>query len=98
MDYNDILKVSMQKNDAGVNTIGQYLGKLLQDLWDEGEGFSSKRPFGNSGWQYELYTALVASGHVVGFIGDDGYLDSVDVDDAHKVVKDAIKDVIASWA
>jgi hypothetical protein len=38
-------------SDAGDNiTIRDYLRILLETLWEEGEGFSGKRPFGNSGW------------------------------------------------
>ena len=48
----------MQENDAGAKTIREYLIKLLKELWSEGESFSGKRPFGNSGWELELYHAL----------------------------------------
>ena len=32
-------------------TVKDYLKTLLHTLWDEEDGFSGKRPFGNSGWQ-----------------------------------------------
>ena len=52
-------------SDAGENiTVRDYLRILLLTLWDEGEGFSGKRPFGNSGWEYELYDALMEAGYV----------------------------------
>lgn len=54
----EVLDIPMGNNDADAETIGEYLVKLLETLWDEGEDFSGKRPFGNSGWQYELYHAL----------------------------------------
>ncbi|MBN3839304.1 hypothetical protein [Burkholderia sp. Ac-20349] len=47
-------------------SIREYLGELLKALWDEGEGFSSKSPFGNSGWEYSLYGALIKAGAVEG--------------------------------
>jgi len=50
-------------SDAGENlTVREYLHKLLETLWAEGEGFSSKRPFGNSGWELDLFNPLWTAG------------------------------------
>lgn len=38
----------------GEVTLRGYFAELLATLWDEGEEFSSKRPFGNSDWQDRL--------------------------------------------
>jgi hypothetical protein len=62
MTGEEILNVKMAENDAEAGTVKEYLKKLLEALWDEGEGFSGKRPFGNSGWEYELYGALEDAG------------------------------------
>lgn len=43
-------------------TIKEYFLELLKTLWLEEEGFSGKRPFGNSGWQYEIYDLLTQNG------------------------------------
>ena len=58
----------MQENDAGAETLADYFQALLLKIWEEGEGFSGKRPFGNSGWQYEVYYCLVKNGLVGGEI------------------------------
>jgi hypothetical protein len=58
----DILSIPMKENDAGASTIGEYLLRLLVKVWDEDEGFSGKRPFGNSGWTHDLYAALAEAG------------------------------------
>lgn len=79
MELSEVLKMPMQENDAGVDTIGEYFHSLLETLWKEGEGFSGKRPFGNSGWQYEIYHALVKNGVVSGEV--DEYDDLVDFDE-----------------
>jgi hypothetical protein len=81
----------MQKNDAGVDTVEDYLKELLLKLWDEGECFSGKRPFGNSGWEYELYHALALNGLVEGEI-DPEYGDLVDVDEvaSRQFIRDLI--------
>lgn len=61
-------------NDARASTVGEYLGLLLSTLWIENEGFSGKRPLGNSSWQWDVYTALVKAGLAEGNVYDeDGY-------------------------
>lgn len=45
-------------------TLKELLGRLLVKVWVEGEGFSGKRPFGNSGWQYEIIDGLYAIGAI----------------------------------
>lgn len=49
----NILDILMGENDAGALTVRDYLKALLRRLWLEQEGFSGKRPFGNSGWEDE---------------------------------------------
>ena len=56
-----ILELPMSSNDARAKTIKDYLIRLLLTVWDEGERFSGKRPFGNSGWEYDLYNALISA-------------------------------------
>ncbi len=80
-------------------TILDYLRILLETLWDEGEGFSGKRPFGNSGWEYELYTPLVKHGFVRGTLDEYGYIDTFDADAANKLVFDMIRFIFnQEWA
>lgn len=69
------LEIRMGETDAGNNlTIRQYLHALLSKLWQEQEGFSSKRPFGNSSWEFEIYTVLAKNGYSgFGSIDTDGY-------------------------
>jgi hypothetical protein len=40
-------------------TIREFLQKLLLTLFEEMEGFSGKRPFGNSGWDGDLIICLI---------------------------------------
>lgn len=44
--------------DAG-GTLRTALGNILKELMLEGEGFSGKHPFGNSGWEDEMAEALI---------------------------------------
>lgn len=88
---NAVLDTPMQDNDPDATTIREYLKALLTTLWDEGEGFSGKRPFGNSGWKYEVYSALVMARLVGGSFDSDGALAQVDDDDADALILDAIE-------
>jgi hypothetical protein len=54
----EILRTKMGENDPEADTIGEYLIELSWAVWTESESFSGKRPFGNSGWEHELYQAL----------------------------------------
>lgn len=85
-----VLEVAMAENDANASTIRNYLFKLLQAVWDEGEGFSGKRPFGNSDWEYELFTALGRAGLIKATFDADGYLGEFDGDAARNLIDDAI--------
>jgi hypothetical protein len=78
MDH--ILDTPMHKNDAHAATIRQYLRALLTKLWDQREGFSGKRPFGNSGWEHDLHVSLVKAGHIKGTLDEQGDLSSLEPD------------------
>lgn len=58
----DVLNCPLEENDSGADTVKGYLQALLYALWAEGEGFSGKRPFGNSGWEYDLTEPLIEKG------------------------------------
>lgn len=78
-------------NRAGAYDVRGYLKALLRELWDTGEGFSGKRPFGDSGWEYELYWGLIKAGLVHGSFDDYGYVANVDKQAADRLIFEAIK-------
>ena len=90
----EILALPMQPNDANAPTILAYLKELLRKLWQEGEGFSGKRPFGNSGWEDDLLLALLKGDAISGVHYDD-YWDIDDDEERRKGVK-LILDAIAA--
>jgi hypothetical protein len=72
-------------SDAGENmTIRDYLYTLLDKLWKEEEGFNSKRPFGNSGWTFDIAKPLIEHGYIEGSLDEDGYLDDYDGDELNQ--------------
>jgi hypothetical protein len=72
-------------------TIKDYLKELLIALWTEAEGFSGKRPFGNSGWQFEIYECLIKNRVVEGKLDDDGYVEEIDIKVADEIILDVIR-------
>lgn len=39
-------------------TIGSFFAHAAAQLWSEGSGFSGKRPFGDSGWEWAIHRTL----------------------------------------
>jgi hypothetical protein len=85
MTDDEILELKMS-SDIGETTIREWLRELLLTLWREGEGFSGKRPFGNSGWELDAYATLIKSGVVKGELGEFGYVEKVDRADAESII------------
>jgi len=96
MTNQEILDAPAYFQDVGSRTLRAYFHLLLETLWHEGEGFCGKRPFGNSGWEYDVYKVLVAIGAIKGRITtEDGYteLASFDKAAAHKLVPQLIQEM-----
>lgn len=87
----EVLACPMADNDAGVNNVRGYLVALLEELWKQRECFGGKRPFGNSGWQYEVYGALAKQGYITATFDEDGYMDDCDERAGDRLVAAAIK-------
>lgn len=58
----DILNCPLPQNDSGADTVRGYMVALLRAVFEHGEGFSGKRPFGNSGWEWDLRQAFLDAG------------------------------------
>jgi len=61
-----ILDIQLPENDADAATVRDYLKELLSTVLIEEEEFSGKRPFGNSGWIYDLVDPI----HEAGFCSE----------------------------
>lgn len=73
-------------NEVSLDT---FLKELLCKMWNEGECFNSKRPFGNSSWKTELYAEMVKSRLVDGKLLD-GYLEECDENEADRLITEYI--------
>lgn len=85
-----ILDLPMENNDSGADTVRGYLVALLAEVWEHAESFSGKRPFGNSGWDWDLMLPLVKAGYITGKVDEDGYLDDCDDRAGQKLIAAAI--------
>lgn len=68
MTNKEILELEFESTDLERKiTIRDFFKELLTALFKEGECFSGKRPFGNSGWDFDLCVCLaknrVIDGH-----------------------------------
>lgn len=88
-----VLDLSMPENDARAATIREYLLQLLRALWREESGFSGKRPFGNSDWQYDLYIPLHKAGLIDGRLDEDGYVEEMDHEAGARLILAAIDEL-----
>lgn len=61
----------------------EFFVLILGQLWEEADEFSGKRPFGNSGWYFEIIWGLI----------DDGVAESET--EAHNLVAAAIRSLAA---
>lgn len=83
-DAQEILDTPMERNDSGASTVRGYIIALAAEVWRHGEGFSGKRPFGNSGWHFDVYAALIKAGHVAGTFDEDGFIDELSEEERDK--------------
>ncbi len=91
MKNSEILKLKIGDCDAGEGlTIADYFKKLLITMWREGESFSGKRPFGNSGWEYDVYKPLIVAGVVEGSLDEYGFVETLDEPKAVELIVELI--------
>ncbi len=67
-------------------TIRGYFRELLSKLWEEEEGFSGKRPFGNSGWTHDLERECIKLCVVSGRLDSDGYVADIDQTEFNRLI------------
>lgn len=73
------LEVEIPNNYGEPRTLRKYLRDLLWELWNTTADFSGKRPFGDSGWEFDIYTELVKAGFVEGDLVE-GLIDTTAAD------------------
>ena len=96
MTNKEILDIEFESSDLGrAVTIREFFEELLTTLFKEGECFSGKRPFGNSGWEYDLCVCLAQYGIISGTASEyDGFTDwDYDGNEAEAKILELIKEL-----
>lgn len=86
----EVLDLTFDHEYLGRISIRGYLKKLLTTLWYEQDGFSGKRPLGDSGWDWELYKPLIEAGYIAGILDGDGYIEDCDESAGWDLIQEAI--------
>lgn len=87
----NVLELIFSSDDLGKEvSIGEFFYELLRKLWEEKEGFSGKRPFGNSDWDSDLCVCLIKNKLISGSLDEDGYIEDYDYEEFNTFVKDKI--------
>lgn len=73
-----------------VVTIRQYFFDLLKTLWLEQDEFSGKRPWGSSGWEYDVYATLIMYQLIPGDLDEDGCVTAINEKEAKEFVLNKI--------
>ncbi len=90
MKPRDVLDLPLPGNDADAATVREYLVELLRTVWVGGAGV---RPFGNSGWQHDLYIPLMQAGLIAGELDEDDYVASMDTAAGDRIILAAIQEL-----
>lgn len=77
-------------------TIGDFFRECLVQLWLENEGFSGKRPLGDSGWDWEIYEALAWAGLIGAEFDEFGEMESCDEQMANDLIFKALENLTLS--
>jgi hypothetical protein len=87
-----ILDLPLDYNDADAATVREYLVTLLAVIWDDGDDLN---PFGNSGWKWDLFRALVKAGYANNPFDEEGHYvtpnNDFDKRAAEKLIDSAIR-------
>lgn len=86
----NVLNLKVNSIDGSI-TIRVYLYLLLEALWTQKEGFSGKRPFGESSWAYDLYEVLIKNELISGKLDENGFVQELDKNEADEYVLSLIK-------
>lgn len=86
MDVDAVLAFEYDRWDLGKCSIRHYLVELAKQCWLKEESFGGKRPFGNSGWTWDVYGALVEGGFVTGTTDEYGCLEEFDCEKADQII------------
>ena len=86
----DVLAVVVRIRGLGAVTLGDLLRRILTEFWGDPE-FDADRPFGFSGWRYEVCAALIRAGLLEGRLDGNGDVEECDEVAADRLIREAIE-------
>lgn len=91
MTREEILELPVMRHDLGSEISMRYFfERLFCDLWKKEANFDSKRPWGNSGWKWDIYVTLIKHNVIPGKLDEYGYVEEVDSKSASDFVENEI--------
>ncbi len=82
------------QSELGKITLRKYFLRCMKEFWNDGEGFSGKRPFGNSGWQWDIYRGMIVNKWIEGTLDENGYIKEMSDEnkkEAHRMIYNALE-------
>lgn len=91
MTREEILELPVMRWDLGDTlSMKQYFERLFIKLWEEPDSFSGHRPWGNSGWKWDIFVTLIKHKVIEGELDEDGCVKEVNEKAASKFIADEI--------
>lgn len=82
----NVLACPMRENPSGAKNLREFFVFLAAAVWEQGDSFSGKRPWGYSSWDYDVYEALIRAGLVAGSFDEDGFVKDFDQSKADALI------------
>lgn len=79
--------------DVGGRPFRAMLKDLLTMVLLQGEEFDGKRPWGDSGWEWDIYNAMVVNGFVRGVVDEYGDVDGVDITECDELIMRCVEEI-----
>jgi hypothetical protein len=89
-NYDKALDLRITHKQLGDISLREFFCNLLIKLWDEQEGFSGKRPWGNSGWDEPVYAALIKAEIINGEFDSEGCIKSCDFGEGSEFISNML--------
>lgn len=91
MTRDEILELPVMRWDlCDTLSMREYFERLIIKLWDDPIGFNAYRPYGNSGWKWDVYVTLIKHKVIEGELDEDGCVKEVNEKAASKFVAEEI--------
>lgn len=88
VDIKDVLKMDVEGTSLRV-----MLKDLLTMVLLQGEQFDGKRPWGDSGWEFDIYRAMVLNGFIKGTVDEYGDIYNYSVAECDELILRCVEEI-----